>query len=38
MTWHIPVAVLGAVLLVCALAAALGILRVSRVDPASVFR
>lgn len=38
MTWHIPVAVLGAVLFFCALAAALGILRVSRVDPASVFR
>lgn len=38
MTWHIPVAVLSAVLFFCALAAALGILRMSRVDPASVFR
>ena len=38
MTWHIPVAVLGAVLFFCGLAAALGILRVSRVEPASVFR
>lgn len=37
-TWHIPVGALGAVLLVCAFAAMLGILRVSRVDPASVFR
>ncbi len=38
MTWHIPVGVLAAVIFCCVFAALLGILRISRVDAASVFR
>jgi putative ABC transport system permease protein len=38
MVWQIPAGVLTAVLFICALAAFLGILRIARVDPASVFR
>jgi len=38
MIWQIPVGVLAAVLFICSLAAFLGILRIARVDPASVFR
>lgn len=38
MTWHMPLAVLGVVLGICSLAALLGIWRVSRYEPAMVFR
>lgn len=38
MLWQIPAAVLAAVLFICSAAAVLGILRIARVDPASVFR
>jgi len=38
MVWQIPAGVLAAVLFICSLAAFLGILRIARVDPASVFR
>jgi putative ABC transport system permease protein len=38
MTWHIPVAVLGVILFICSLAALMGIWRVSRFEPAMVFR
>jgi putative ABC transport system permease protein len=38
LTWHIPVGVLAAVLFICALASLLGILKVSRLEPAIVFR
>jgi putative ABC transport system permease protein len=38
MTWHIPVFVLGIILVICSLAALMGIWRVSRFEPAMVFR
>ena len=38
MTWHMPVAVLAVILVICAIAALLGIWRVSRYEPAMVFR
>lgn len=38
MSWHIPVVALGVILFICALAALLGIWRVSRFEPAMVFR
>lgn len=38
MSWHIPVIALAVILLICALAALLGIWRVSRFEPAMVFR
>jgi putative ABC transport system permease protein len=38
MTWEMPVAVLGVILLICAAAALLGIWRVSKLEPAMVFR
>lgn len=38
MTWHIPAAVLCAVLFICTLAALLGILKIARLEPAIVFR
>jgi putative ABC transport system permease protein len=38
MTWHIPVVSLGVILLICAMAALMGIWRVSRFEPAMVFR
>lgn len=38
MSWHIPVIALGVILMICALAALLGIWRVSRFEPAMVFR
>ena len=38
MTWHIPVFCLAVILLICGLAALLGIWRVSRFEPAMVFR
>ncbi|MEZ0388156.1 MAG: ABC transporter permease [Verrucomicrobium sp.] len=38
MTWHIPVVALGVILFICSLAALLGIWRVSRFEPAMVFR
>jgi putative ABC transport system permease protein len=38
MTWHIPVFALAVILLICTLAALLGIWRVSRFEPAMVFR
>jgi putative ABC transport system permease protein len=38
MSWHIPVFALAVILLICALAALMGIWRVSRFEPAMVFR
>jgi putative ABC transport system permease protein len=38
MSWHIPVVALGVILFICTLAALLGIWRVSRFEPAMVFR
>lgn len=38
MTWEMPVAVLAVILLICMIAALLGIWRVSRYEPAMVFR
>ncbi len=38
MTWHMPLAVLVVILGICSLAALLGIWRVSRYEPAMVFR
>jgi putative ABC transport system permease protein len=38
MTWQMPVAVLGVILGICAVAALLGIWRVSKLEPAMVFR
>ncbi len=38
MPWQVPVGVFGAVIFFCMFAALIGIFRVSRVDPASVFR
>jgi putative ABC transport system permease protein len=38
MSWHIPAAALAVILFICTLAALLGIWRVSRFEPAMVFR
>jgi putative ABC transport system permease protein len=38
MSWHIPVFALVVILLICTLAALMGIWRVSRFEPAMVFR
>lgn len=38
MTWHIPVYSFGVILFICSLAALIGIFKVSRVEPAMVFR
>jgi len=38
MTWHIPVIAFGVILFICSLAAMMGIWRVSRFEPAMVFR
>jgi putative ABC transport system permease protein len=38
MTWHIPVFALAVILFICTLAALMGIWRVSRFEPAMVFR
>jgi putative ABC transport system permease protein len=38
MSWHIPAFALAVILLICAFAALLGIWRVSRFEPAMVFR
>jgi putative ABC transport system permease protein len=38
MTWEIPVFSLAVILLICMLAALIGIWRVSRFEPAMVFR
>ena len=38
MIWHIPIGILAAVLFICALASALGIIKVARLEPAIVFR
>lgn len=38
MTWHIPVFSFGVILFICSLAAFFGILKVSRLEPAMVFR
>src|SRR5262249_31804803 len=38
LSWHIPVFPLAVILLICSLAALLGIWRVSRFEPAMVFR
>ena len=38
MVWQVPAGVLGAVLFISMLASFLGIFKISRLDPASVFR